>query len=134
MDKTTLELAGYGYGYGSGSGDGSGSGYGGKSYFQAILAPYIRNPNRKVCFWRSNSNGHPANGGNGTIAKIGLTETVEGPLQICTRNALHGTVVPQKWKGEKWWVVELHEPIVNQEDKYASLTRTFLADLGKCPF
>lgn len=68
------------------------------------------------------------------MAKVGLTETIDGPLEICTAKGLHGTIDPTKWKGERWWIVALHEPVQKQEDKIASLKRTFLVDLGKCPF
>jgi hypothetical protein len=137
---------GYGYGYSYGSGDGDGDGYGdgygygygygygeeSKSYWQAVLAQY-RQPNTTICFWRSNKDGTPANGGEGTKAVVGLVEEIKGPLKLCTRNALHGTLNPKRWRGERWWVVALHEPVQEDEDKFGSLKRTFIADLGKCP-
>ncbi|HWM26570.1 MAG TPA: hypothetical protein VNP98_17265 [Chthoniobacterales bacterium] len=138
--------SGYGYGYGSGSGDGygdgdgsgSGSGYGSTeekdNYFAAILSPYRRGEDRQIMFWRSHADGSPANGGSKTKARVGLTEEIAGPLEICSARALHGTLNPAKWKGPRWWIVALHEPVVRSEDKGGSLKRTFLADLGKCPF
>ena len=158
MGKPTLELnklpewatknSGYGYGYGYGSGYGYGDGYGSgdgygygdgstemrKIYFDALLQPYQRGDDRKVMFWRCNPDGSPANGGSGTKARVGLTEEIAGPLEICTRRALHGTRDPLQWRGEHWWVVALHAPFVSEGDKAGSLKRTFLADLGKCPF
>ena len=85
-------------------------------------------------FWRSNDDGTPSNGGKKTKAQIGLTEEIEGPLELCSARALHGTLNPTKWKGPRWWVVALHELVVDQDEKSGSLKRTFLADLGKCPF
>ena len=138
MESTTLELngSGYGDGYGSGSGDGYGSGDDEemKQYLEAVLSPHKR-ASSKIAFWRSTKDGTPANVGLGTaVATIGLTEEVQGPLRACTANALHGTLKPENWKGERWWIVALHEPFIEQEDKIASLKRTILADLGKCPF
>ena len=68
------------------------------------------------------------------MAKIGLVEEIEGPLEICSRNALHGTMNPRHWIGERWWVVALHGEVVSHDDKVAGLKREFLADLGRCPF
>jgi hypothetical protein len=82
----------------------------------------------------NNGDNTPANGGVGTVAKVGFVEEIAGPLEICTRNALHGTLCPQNWKGPNWWIVQLHEPVVEQEDKLASLKRTFVRNLGRCPF
>ena len=87
-----------------------------------------------MAFWRSTKDGRPANGGSGTIAKVGLIEEIKGPLKICTANALHATTEPSKWKGERWWIVALHGEVQTQEDKLGALKREILADLGKCPF
>jgi hypothetical protein len=150
MEITTLELiSGYGYGsgygdgygsgYGSGYGDGYGSGYGDGSgeisaeYMEAILAPH-KTPSATIAFWRSHKDGTPSNGGRGKKAKEGLVEEIEGPLKICTPNALHGTLRPQDWKGEHWWIVALHEPVQAADNKMGSLKRTFIKHLGRCPF
>jgi hypothetical protein len=128
---------GYGDGYGDGDGDGDGDGYEKNRliYFAALLAPYDRSKDRRVMFWRSRPDGTSANGGNSrTKASVGLTEEVSGPLRLCSANALHGTLNPGKWEGERWWVVELHEPVATESDKSGSLKRTIVADLGKCPF
>ena len=149
MESTTLELSGdgdgygYGYGYGSGDGygDGSGDGYGYGSgdekqmYLKNIAEPFQKlHPQATLAFWRSNADGTPANGGSKTKASIGLTEEVTGPLRLCSHQALHGTLSPDKWKGERWWIVALHNPTQEQDDKMGSLKRTIVADLGKCPF
>ena len=143
MEPAALELNGSGSGYGSGSGDGSGdgSGYsdgsgdgsGSKDYFAALLAPFAV-PDAVVAFWRSNSDGTPANGGSMPPAAVGLTQEVPGPLRLCGPNALHATLDPGAWKGDRWWVVALHRPVIEQEDKLGSLKRTIVADLGPCPF
>jgi hypothetical protein len=139
---------GYGSGYGSGSGSGDGDGYGYgygsgsgsgseelKIYLQIFLAPHARKiPSAEIAFWRSNNDGTPANGGSGKGAVVGATETISGPLKICTSKGLHGTLNPKRWKGKRWWIVALHHPVQKDDDKIASLKRTILADLGKCPF
>ncbi len=133
MGKRTNEFLkkvfgyGSGYGYGSGFGDGDGDGY-----WKEILASLTR----KLCkgktvfaFWKSTADGKPANGGNGTVAREGLLEEINGPLKICTPRALHGTLDPPKWKGERLWVVALYRPIQRQEDKIASLKRKILFEV-----
>lgn len=102
-------------------------------YYEAILRPFQRGTDT-IAFWRSDATGKPANGGNSTMATVGLTEEINGPLKLCTKNALHGTLAPEKWKGERCWIVALHEPVQKIDDKAGSLKRTFLADLGKCSF
>ena len=148
MESSALELSGYGYGSGYGSGDGygsgcgygygygDGSGYGSekKKYLEAVAEPFSQ-PNVVVAFWRSDENGRPSNGGSrSSQAFVGKTECVDGPLRLCSENALHGTMDPAKWKGERWWIVALHEPVQKQDDKIGSLKRTILADLETCPF
>ncbi|MCR4319760.1 MAG: hypothetical protein NUV74_05415 [Candidatus Brocadiaceae bacterium] len=81
-----------------------------------------------LAYWRSTHEGKPANGGSGTIAKVGLIEEIKGPLEICTAKALHGTLNPPKWKGEKIWIVALYPPFVIQDDKIGSLKREFIAE------
>ena len=155
MEFSALELKGDGSGsgdgdgsYGSGSvdGSGSGSGYGSgygsgdgsekTNYMESVLAPFgAKFPNHRVCFWRCNNDNRPANGGDfGTLASEGLTETITGPLKICTSQGLHGTLNPKKWKGEKLWIVALQHPVQSDDDKFASLTRVFVKDLGLCPW
>ena len=87
-----------------------------------------------MAFWRSHKDGTPANGGKGPPRKLGQVEEIQGPLEICTKNALHGTLEPKNWKGERWWVVGLHEPVQRDGDKIGSLKREIIADLGPCPF
>jgi hypothetical protein len=79
----------------------------------------------------SDALGRPCNGGSGTKAAPGLVEEIPGPLQICTRNALHATRSPGKWKGQRMWVVALYGDVQYDEDgdKYGALKREFLAEL-----
>lgn len=98
---------------------------------EELLAAHKR-PGLVVCFWRCDEKGRPANGGYGTLAKAGFTEKIEGPLRICTSNALHGTTNPRHYNGSHWWIVGLHEPTQCKGDKFASLKRTFIKNLGQC--
>jgi len=117
---------GYGYGYGYGDGDGSGSGDGLQTYLSCIAtAP----PNTRLAVWRANADGSPANGGGGQSRKVGDVETIPGPLKICTSNALHGTLAPRQWKGERAFIVALYEPVAVDGDKIASLKREILAEI-----
>ena len=129
---------GYGssYGYGDGYGDGYGYGYGDGDEKEAYLKVILESYRLKgvLAFWRSDKDGKPSNGGTGEPRTVGMLEEIEGPLKICTKNALHGTLDPSKWKGERWWLVRLFEPVQRQGDKIGSLKREIIADLGKCPF
>ena len=129
---------GYGYGDGNGNGngdgDGNGYGYGDDSdsiiyWMQSLpmLDPAIDKAGAILAYWLSNADGTPANGGSGTKARVGLVEEISGPLKICTKNALHGTLKPPKWSGERVWIVALYPPFQFQEDKIASLRREFIA-------
>lgn len=126
-----MDSDGGGSGYGSGSGDGGGDES--NHYFRTILE-YYSNSHGVVGFWRSDKAGRPVNGGSGNPRKVGMVEEIEGPLSICTKNALHATMDPRQWKGERWWVVRLYEPVQRKDDKIASWKREIVADLGICPF
>jgi hypothetical protein len=136
---------GYGYGYSNGNGNGNGNGDGNGensfTYWAASIETILANADAKrvsllrkakviFAYWRSTENGEPANGGKGTKAKVGLVEEIKGPLQICTANALHGTLNPPKWRGSKIWVVALYPPYVQQEDKIGSLKREIVCEAG----
>src|SRR5690348_9034405 len=130
--------SGSGSGSGSGYGDGSGYGYGdGSGYGDGDLNLFLNSYQKGGCvmaFWRSNEDGSPSNGGTGGPRKLGQVETITGPLTLCTKNALHGTLEPKNWKGDRWWIVALYEPVQSEGDKIGSLKREIVADLGKCPF
>ena len=129
---------GYGSGYGDGYGYGSGYGYGDGDgeYARAVIdsslgsrAADLRSAGATLAFWRSDANGCPANGGSGTKAHVGLVEAIAGPLELCTPRALHATMTPNKWKGERLWIVALYPPIAVDDDKCGSLKREFLAEI-----
>ncbi len=129
--------AGDGYGYGSGDGDGDGD------YWLATIDWFatkwgvgqqqrlvtLRLEGARIAFWRSRQDGTPANGGRGMPAYAGKIETVSGPLRICSENALHATVIPPKWKGDRWWIVALIGEVQEEGDKLGALTREII---GEC--
>ena len=123
---------GYGDGYGSGDGYGDGDGYinavlhfcAGKSGWKA------KKNGATLAFWKSAADGKPANGGGGPPRNIGLIETISGPLEICTSQALHGTLQPWKWKGERLWIVALYGETQTRDDKIAALKREILAEIS----
>lgn len=131
----TGEGDGYGDVYGCGYGYGYGRGYGtdGRNYKRAILSTYPQPPNSRLAFWRSNANGEPCNGGSGEPAEIGQVTSIPGPLKLC-RRALHSTLNPEKWKGERLWVVALAEPVEEEGDKLGSLQRTIIAEIVPNPW
>ena len=135
---------GYGCGYGSGYGDGSGYGSG-SGYWLSIaisgIAKWTReqqsrwkhlcsDPNVFLSFWKSDSRGLPSNGGRSEeAARPGLVQEIKGPLKICTANALHSTLTPEKWNGERLWLVALSGEMEHQEDKSAALCREILGEV-----
>ena len=124
---------GYGDGYGDGDGSGDGSGYGDKDeYFFALLTPY--QGDGTVAFWRSTMDGRPANGGTGLARSVGVIDFTSGTLNLCGKTALHATLKPSVWKGERWWIVRLSSPVIGDDSKLGSQRREILKDLGKCPF
>ena len=140
---------GYGYGsgdgsgYGSGSGDGSGYGDGSKEYWQATI-PYfaskwpeplrvrmdaLKAAGATLAFWRSDASGQPANnGGRITPAAPGVVHTAPGPLRVCQSGTLHATLIPPKWKGERWWIVALTGEVQWDDDKCGALKREILGE------
>jgi len=131
-----------GSGYGSGYGDGSGYGYGDGEYLTLLMesviggdiAARIKESQALLAFWRSAPDGRPANGGGGAARKVGDIEEIAGPLQVCTARALHGTLKPSDWKGERLWVVALYPPWQEKNGKYGSLKREILAEISPNPW
>jgi len=128
---------GYGYGDGYGDGYGYGDGFGSGNlddhYLTALLNSVPVETGVVPAFWRSNMHGFPANGGTGHQRKVGMVEEISGVFQPCTKTALHGTHNPKAWKGERWWIVGLYQPVAVDANKLASAKRIILRDLGKCP-
>ena len=125
--------SGYGSGYGDGSGYGYGDGYGDGTtlalHLQAAYPPPKGWEGSTVAIWRSKADGTPSNGGKGIVASVGAVHEVTGPLQPCTPHALHASHSPGQWQGERWWVVAMAPPVVEQRDKLCSLKRLVLAEL-----
>jgi hypothetical protein len=132
--------SGYGYGDGSGSGsgygDGSGSGYGdgsGYGYWEIIAKPILADATASrvdytFAFWKSGAKGEPCNGGSGKPVKVGDIQEISGPLSICSQ-ALHGTLNPPDWKGERLWVVALSGEIARDGNKLGALRREIIAEI-----
>jgi hypothetical protein len=135
--------SGYGYGYGYGDGSGYGYGYGYGSYWTRCVQYFalkwedrqktrlaeLQAAGAKIAFWRSNKAGRACQGGRNNPVKPGTVETVEGPLEICTHRALHATLIPPKWKGERLWIVALKGEIQGDDEKYGALEREII---GEC--
>ena len=133
---------GDGYGYGYGSGDGYGDGYGsGDGYWTSVFTSNGWTEKQKIrlgelmetpsilAFWKSDAKGLPVNGGfSNRAAAAGIIEEIRGPLRICTAG-LHATMNPEKWRGERIWVVALHGEAQWQDDKCASLKREILGEI-----
>ena len=60
--------------------------------------------------------------------KDGVIHTAPGPLNLCHQNTLHATLIPPKWKGERWWIVALHGEVVGDEEKYGCLKREIIGE------
>ena len=134
---------GYGYGYGDGSGSGSGDGSGYGKYWFACLAYFIaklpdaargraaqlQKAGVKLAYWRSTAEGRPANGGSAPPVQPGTVHKESGPLNLCHRGTLHATLIPTKWRGERWWIVALHGEVVGDDEKMGCLEREVI---GEC--
>jgi hypothetical protein len=136
--------SGDGYGDGYGSGYGSGDGYGdgsGDGYWVAVFEthystlPRVRelcsqDPTIAFAYWRSDRSGRACNGGNSKeSARPGLIEQISGPLEICTRRALHATVEPTSYKGDRLWVVALSGEIQISGNKVGALKREIICEV-----
>jgi hypothetical protein len=138
-------FSGYGYGDGSGYGDGDGYGYGDGSpeYWRSALAYFLERlpePQRAranelavagalLAFWRSDSDGRPANGGHAVAVAIGTVHREKGPLRgECGRGQLHATLVPTKWQGQRWWIVALIGERRGDDEKYWALEREVIGE------
>jgi hypothetical protein len=142
--------SGYGYGdgdgYGSGYGDGSGSGDGSGEYWSQALryflsrlpadrqirAQALEDSGARLVFWRSARDGQPANGGRlREPATAGVVHREKGPLRDeCGTGQLHGTMIPTKWNGDRWWIVALIGDVRGDEEKYWALERELIGECG----
>ena len=134
-----------GYGDGDGYGDGYGYGYGdGYGEYWATTVAYfaakwsasqqtrlteLQRSGAKIAFWLSDVEGRAANGGKCDPVTPGTIHKERGPLNLCNRGTLHATLIPPKWKGERWWIVALIGQIAGDDEKYGALEREIL---GEC--
>lgn len=108
-------------GYGS-----SGYGYGYRKLAERHLTTF---PDCSIlAFWKSDKNGKPSNGGEGASVSVGTRERISGPLKICQRG-FHATMRPEKWKGERLWIVALHGDFQQDDDKFCALEREIIAEI-----
>jgi hypothetical protein len=132
-----------GYGYSDGSGYGHGDGYGDDLYWAACLKAFserlsasaqtrlaeLRNLGAKIVYWRSDPDGYSANGGKRLVpAAPGVVHEVSGPLKLCGPHALHGTLLPTRWRGERWWIVALIDEVIGDDEKYGALKREIVSE------
>ena len=90
----------------------------------------LRKLGATIAYWRSDSNGQPSNGGKRIdVAAPGVIHTAPGPLNLCAAGTLHATLIPPKWKGERWWIVALTGEVIGNEEKYGTLSREII---GEC--
>ena len=136
---------GYGYGVGYGYGDGDGDGYGAcdYEYWPLVLESFLsalpsaqreragtlRTLGATIAFWCSDASGAACNGGSNKPVAPGTIERVNGPLRSkCGAGQLHATLHPEKWKGERWWIVALIGKVRCDKDKYWALEREVIAE------
>jgi hypothetical protein len=135
--------SGYGYGYGDGSGSGDGYGDGSKEYWLATIPHFAKKwpPQQQerlatlqaegatLAFWLSDNKGQSSNGGRSIeLAAPGVVHKISGPLKLCGPGALHATLIPSKWKGERWWIVALTGQVIWEDDKCGALEREILGE------
>jgi hypothetical protein len=60
--------------------------------------------------------------------KAGDIQKEAGPLQLCEPGTLHATLIPPKWKGERWWIVALKGEVVGNDEKYGALEREIIGE------
>lgn len=136
---------GYNYGFGYRDGDGYGDGYGvgDKAYWSSAIDWFaarwpetqrrrlveLRAQGATIAYWRSDADGRACNGGSNEPVESGTVETVDGPLKICTEQALHATLLPPKFDGPRWWIVALIGEVQESDTKLGALKREVI---GEC--
>ena len=115
---------------------------GDQNYLEALLKAAVSEKKAKeleeagaiLAFWRSDRYGKPCHGGSGPARRVGTIDTEKGPLKPCDKGALHATLEPNEWGGDRLWVVAMYPPIEHVgSDKIASLKREILADVTDLP-
>ena len=131
------ELHGYGYG----SDDGYGYGYG--EYHRKGISAWaskwpapqqsrlaeLQQQGATIAYWKSKKDATPANGGRANPVAAGTIQEDTGPLSLCHKGTLHATLVPEKWQGERKWIVALIGEVVGDDDKLGALKREII---GEC--
>jgi hypothetical protein len=85
-----------------------------------------------IAYWLSDAQGQPTNYAGATtveLARVGLVQCVAGPLRLCSAQALHATLEPEKWKGERLWVVALRGEVQWDDEKLGALEREIIAEV-----
>jgi hypothetical protein len=54
---------------------------------------------------------------------------VSGPLALYGPHALHATLTPHKWKGERLWIVALIGEVIRDETKMGALKREIIGEV-----
>ena len=139
-----MSFYGYGYGYGYGDGDGDGDGEASKTYWASTIGWFaakwpeaqrerlraLQDAGARIAFWRSDADGTPANGGRSAPVAPGLVQEEPGPLRgDCGAGQLHATLLPPKWRGDRWWIVALIGEVREDDAKLWALRREIL---GEC--
>jgi hypothetical protein len=55
--------------------------------------------------------------------------TAKGPLQLCSPRALHATLIPPQWVGDRLWIVALKGEIEGDDEKYGALEREIIGEV-----
>ena len=61
--------------------------------------------------------------------KPGIVQKVNGPLEECSKNALHATLEPHKWIGNRVWVVAFLGEVKRLDNKIAGLHREIIGEV-----
>jgi len=86
----------------------------------------------EIAYVVTDRHGRPANGGPSNRewqVRAGLVQKIDGPLKICTKNALHGTLQPHRWKGERVWLAGFVGELQREEDKIGCLHREIIGEI-----
>lgn len=91
-----------------------------------------KDPDAVLALWNSDKNGKPCNGGSRrcTAARPGLIQRAKKPFLMCGPNALHATMTPEEWDGERVWIVALlGEKNINFYQKMGATKREILGEI-----
>ena len=83
-----------------------------------------------MALWKSTREGKPANGGALDAVKVGDMHAASGPLRLCNAGTLHATFNPDKWRGERLWIVAMYGEIAVDSDKIGALKREIVAEVS----